>query len=77
MSQNDDGKYGANVTLTGTQKAIDHVEYLFTINDNGIEYQISGFKTYLDIESNLQNNAFIFGRINNLINYYCDKYNII
>ncbi len=66
MVLNDEGKYEAEVTLTGTQKSIDHVQYLFIINDNGTEYHIDGYKTYLDIESDLQNNTFIFGGITNL-----------
>ncbi|OGS41124.1 MAG: hypothetical protein A3K77_00320 [Euryarchaeota archaeon RBG_13_31_8] len=52
MTLNDNGKYEAEVTLTGTQDSIDHVQYLFIINDNGNEYQIGDMKTYLDIETN-------------------------
>jgi len=51
MSLNNDGKYEAEVTLTGTQDDIDHVQYLFVINDNGTEYQIGDLKTYLNLET--------------------------
>jgi len=47
MTLNDNGKYEAEVTLTGTQDSIDHVQYLFNINDDGTEYQIGDLKTYL------------------------------
>lgn len=54
MSQNDDGKYETEVTLTGTQASIDHVQYSFIINDNGIEYPPmtdKEWRTYLDVDS--------------------------
>jgi len=52
MTLNDNGKYEAEVKLTGTQDSIDHVQYLFSINDSGTEYQVGDLKTYLDIETN-------------------------
>jgi hypothetical protein len=54
MSKNDDGKYETEVTLNGTQASIDHVQYLFIINDNGTEYppmEDEEWKTYLDVDS--------------------------
>jgi hypothetical protein len=56
MTLNDNGKYEAEVTLTGTQDSIDHVQYLFVINDNGTEYQVDDLKTYLKIDDNINNN---------------------
>jgi hypothetical protein len=57
MSLNDDGKYEAEVTLTGTQDSIDHVQYLFVINDNGTEYQVEDLKTYLKTDNNTNNDG--------------------
>jgi hypothetical protein len=57
MTLNDDGKYEAEVTLTGTQKSIDHVQYLFIINDNGIEYQVGDLKTYLKTDNGGDNDS--------------------
>ena len=51
MDLNDEGKYEAEVTLTGTQASIDHVQYLFVIDDNGIEYQKGDLKTYLKTDN--------------------------
>jgi hypothetical protein len=53
MELNDEGKYETEVTLTGTQASIDHVQYLFTIDDNGTEYALTekDWRTYLDIDS--------------------------
>lgn len=51
MNLNDEGKYEAEVTLTGTQASIDHVQYLFVINDNGVEYQVGDLKTYLKTDN--------------------------
>jgi hypothetical protein len=42
-----DGKYEAKVTLTGTQDSIDHVQYMFYINDDGTYYNLTG-RTNLD-----------------------------
>ena len=55
MILNDNGKYEAEVTLTGTQASIDHIQYLFVINDNGIEYQIDNLKTYLKTDNGNNN----------------------
>ena len=52
MTLNAEGKYETEVKLTGTQDTIDHVQYQFTINDNGTDYTISDLKTYLDLEAN-------------------------
>lgn len=50
MTLNDNGKYEAEVTLTGSQDSIDHVQYLFVINDNGTEYQVGDLTTDLKID---------------------------
>ena len=47
MDLNEDGKYEAEITLTGTQESINHVQYVFMIDDNGTEYQIQDLKTDL------------------------------
>lgn len=57
MTLNDNGKYEAEVTLTGTQESIDHVQYLFIINDNGIEYQVGDLKTYLKTDNGGDNDS--------------------
>jgi hypothetical protein len=57
MILNDNGKYEAEVTLTGTQGSIDHIQYLFVINDNGIEYQIGDLKTYLKTDNGNNNDG--------------------
>ncbi len=57
MILNDNGKYEAEVTLTGTQVSIDHIQYLFVINDNGIEYQIGDLKTYLKADNSNNNDG--------------------
>jgi len=57
MTLNDNGKYEAEVTLTGTQDSIDHVQYLFIINDNGIEYQVGDLKTYLKTDNGGDNGS--------------------
>jgi len=51
MTLNADGKYEAEVTLTGTQESIDHVQYQFDINDDGEEYSVKDLKTYLDVQA--------------------------
>ena len=52
MALNNDGNYEAEVTLTGTQDSIDHVQYRFIINDNGTEHIIEDdLKTYLKVET--------------------------
>ncbi|PNX49507.1 MAG: hypothetical protein BV457_01425 [Thermoplasmata archaeon M9B1D] len=55
MTLDDNGKYEAEVTLTGTQDSIDHVQYLFVINDNGTEYQVGDLKTDLKIDDTNNN----------------------
>lgn len=57
MALNDNGKYEAEVTLTGTQGSIDHIQYLFVINDNGTEYQIGDLKTYLKTDNGNNNDG--------------------
>ena len=57
MTLNDNDKYEAQVTLTGTQDSIDHVQYLFVINDGGTEYQVGDLKTYLKTDNNNNNNG--------------------
>ncbi len=57
MSLNEDYKYEAELTLTGTQDSINHIQYIFTINDNGIEYQIEDLKTYLKTDNDNTNNG--------------------
>lgn len=51
MTLNDDGKYECEVTLTGTQKLIDHVQYQFDINDDGADYTVEDFVTDLDVQA--------------------------
>ena len=52
MDLNEDGKYETEITLTGTQESINHVQYVFIINDNGTEYQIKDLKTNLNTDHN-------------------------
>jgi hypothetical protein len=56
MSLNDDGKYEAEVTLTGTQESISEIHYTFTIDDNGTEYESGILKTYLKTDNGGTNN---------------------
>jgi hypothetical protein len=51
MTLNIDGKYEAEVTLTGTQSSIDHVQYEFAINDNGTEYSVGELRTSLNTQT--------------------------
>ena len=57
MTLNNDGKYETQVSLTGTQDSIDHVQYVYYITDDGVEYTLTeDFRTDLDV-SNGQNNG--------------------
>lgn len=51
MELNDDGKYETEVTLTGTVPSIDHLQYAFTVDDDGTEYILTdpSWRTYLDV----------------------------
>ena len=51
MYLNEDGKYETEITLNGTQESINHVQYVFIINDNGTEYQIQDLKTPLNTDN--------------------------
>jgi hypothetical protein len=55
MDINQDGKYETEITLTGTQESINHVEYVFIIDDNGTEYQIQDLKTDLNTDNGNDN----------------------
>jgi hypothetical protein len=46
----EDGKYETEITLTGTQESINHVQYVFIINDSGTEYQLKDLKTNLNTD---------------------------
>jgi len=58
MTLNEDGKYETEITLKGTKDSIDHVQYVFIINDDGTEYTISdNLKTNLDVSSDSGTNS--------------------
>ena len=54
MTLNSNGNYEKEFTLKDADGRTDHIEYRFTVNDNGEEYILDddSFKTYLDLSSN-------------------------
>jgi hypothetical protein len=53
MNMNENGKYEAELTLEDDKNRANHIQYQFTINDNGTEYPLTNenWKTYLNLQN--------------------------
>jgi len=56
MSLNSNGLYESTIILEDDEDRSDHIEWIFYVNDSGVEYGLEGGKTYLDLGNNNQNN---------------------
>jgi hypothetical protein len=56
LSLNDDGLFEDTFNLKDYEGITDHIEWIFYVNDSGVEYEIEGGKTYLDLEPDTPNN---------------------